>query len=625
MEKDYKYYLKCDISELSTEKAKQSLICGEKYNFIWFCQNATQDRIEALFGENGVELLLSMHDAKERVENGILNGVTDNNLLKNPVLCDYINKNNCSISNSKEMSAKDYFNYLLENEPEKINSTFSDFQDSIQMSILQEFEFQPSKINELLFLCKEDSMNYLINNNQFINLDDINYSKLSRISSKNITIPQRLISKKLVEKISTIDDVNAYRFLVNNLSENNDVDSIEEARKKYYERELSQINEEGLLPEYAKLKEYLNNNGYLSDIGNFLGDFYDNQDVISQLVFSKNTDETIKRLNDYKISNMVIDYLFEEVPTNIISDLNSMVEYQRHCLTLNEIEYNMYFVLSKIDLLDTQKKLDLFHKLKNTDVKTKLYDDFSYAKEKMVEDINRSILNEQNIANFEDNELSSKYQIPIYHLNGQPFYALVRSWGAYKDEVLNEDEIDFRSDGSSFSLDGSKLLKTFVEPSRQYAVAYSGIPAKQLIHVFPTDSYSRYDRNSNGVPDRNSFATNRVFNFMTPEQLTSTATSYNEVIISVPNSRKKSKGSDLDSKLVAPKPLAIYCYDKITTEDIESAKKLDIGIILVDTKSYEVDLSNRLDATYALSSTKGHEKHHYVSNGIKDHRREEER
>ena len=625
MGKDYNNYLKCDISELLTQEAKQSLICGEKYNFIWFCQNASQEQIEALLGENGVELLLSMPDASQRIEGGILNGFTDNNLLKNPILCDFINKNNCSISNSMEISAKDYFSYLLENEPEKINSAFSNFHDSVQISILQNFEFLPSKINELLFLCKEKSMEYLINNNQFITLDDINYSKLSCIAEKNISIPHRLITKKLIERISTIDDVNAYRFLINNLSENNDVSDIEKARKRYYEKELNSINEEGLLPEYAKLKEHIKNNGYFSDIGNILGNFHSNQEVIEQLLRSKDYDKTIKKLNDYKITNMVIDYLFEEVPTNIIADLNSMIEYQRHNLTLNEIEYNMYFVLSKIDLLDTQKKLDIFNKLKDKDVKSKLYDDFSYTREKMVENINKSILNEDNVANFKDDELSEKCQVPVYHLKGQPFYALVRAWGAAKDEVLNKNEIDFRSDGSSFSLDSSKLLKTYVESSSRYVIAYSGIPAKQLIHAFPTDSYSNYIRNSKGVPDRDSIATDRIFNLMTPEELTTTANSYNEIIISVPNSIKKARGSELDEKLEAPKPLAIYCYDNISPEDIESAKNLGIGIILVDTKSYEIDTSDRLNATYALSTTQGHEKHKYVSSRSKDSRRDIER
>ena len=61
----FEYYLTCDISELKTDKAKQDLILNaDKYEFIWFAQRASSDRLEALLNDENIEVLLYSPNSK---------------------------------------------------------------------------------------------------------------------------------------------------------------------------------------------------------------------------------------------------------------------------------------------------------------------------------------------------------------------------------------------------------------------------------------------------------------------------------------------------------------------------------------------------------------------------------
>ena len=140
-----------------------------------------------------------------------------------------------------------------------------------------------------------------------------------------------------------------------------------------------------------------------------------------------------------------------------------------------------------------------------------------------------------------------------------------------------------------------------------------------MIHSYLVDSYTKYNRSyKNDIPE-NRNATERVLGFYTPEQFITNAREYNELLISVPNIRKS---NELEEQIEAPEAFAIYCYDKITISDIESAKRLGIGIILVDTKCYDVDRSDRLSMHDTTSFAKRTKYNYISSHSQKDERSE---
>ena len=612
----FNHYLKCDVAELKTEKARQDLILNaNKYEFIWFAQRASAERIQALLSDDNIDVLLSSQSAKDKVE-GLFSGYIDNNLLKNQKLCDFMH-DNPRYYFLLNQTASDYLDYIEQNHPGEIPSVFASLDDGTQIHILKTKSFDNDTINTLLSRCRKRSMQYLLDNDSRVILDDIKYPIFDYLACNGTHIPERLMSDKVVQNISTIHDVNQYRFLIESLKDNNDVEQIEKARKEHYEKELKSINEEGLLPEYAKLKQMLNGGALWDCIDECLGNFDSNAQIHYALESSENINETIQKLNNYQISNIIIDYFFENIPTNVLADINEMVNYQNHRQTLNEIEYSMYALLSQIDDVKLPNKLLLFEKLKNKDLIDKFYDDYNKTKDDMVEDINESILNEKNIAQFESQDLSKLCGVPIYELKGQPFKALIRGWGQDKSYALNKNHIEYHNDGASFSIDGSDLLAPYQDPKENYTIAYSGIPKKQLIHAFPNDSYTNYSRNfESGVPDKDTIGTRRLLKLLSPDELTSTTDNYNEILISVPNARKNN--NDFDKQLEEPKPLAIYCYDTISMNDIKAAKELGKGIIIIHTKDYEIDKSNRLNRADTLAFGKDVNEYDYMAKGTKD-------
>ena len=86
---------------------------------------------------------------------------------------------------------------------------------------------------------------------------------------------------------------------------------------------------------------------------------------------------------------------------------------------------------------------------------------------------------------------------------------------------------------------------------------------------------------------------------MSSKEITNETANYNELLIAVPNVTRLN--SEFDKQLESPEPLAIYCYDKISQNDIKAAKELGIGIILVKTESYHIDKRNGLDITSTTS------------------------
>ena len=131
---------------------------------------------------------------------------------------------------------------------------------------------------------------------------------------------------------------------------------------------------------------------------------------------------------------------------------------------------------------------------------------------------------------------------------------------------------------------------------KYYNLIYSNFPIDQVIHMYPVDSFSNYDRSYHRK------ATNRVYELYTPTEMLEKSSDYNEIIIAQKNEKKH---DELNEKLQNPKILGIYCYDEITPYDIESAKNLGVGIVVVRTKAYNIQYDNRLRMIETLSSAFG--------------------
>ncbi len=593
------YYLTCDIEELKTIKGKTELLRLTSANeFIWFCQEASAERIEALLDEKGIEMLLNAEDDKDFYDfstriYGLCTCEKDLHIFQNEHLCEAILKAEdiYGTYGLQKQSALDLMKYVKQKAPERCIEFYQEFDGKVQQYILQEMGIEPENAADYLKQSKKEAVEFLLKAPIALDLSNLSVNQFEDLLEKNVPIPAERMTAKVIQKLASICDVNQYRFLIEKMSMESDVAPIEAERKKFYEQQLQTIGEDGLLACFKDLLEQIDK----------AEEYYEMAEIMAQNPFlagsyagvlqAEDKKEAIKKINHYVISNMILDYLMEDIPTNAIKNICTMLDYQKANPFLDKKWERIYYYLANIDHLTVEENLRVWNTLKGTNMVEKFYDDFSLAKEKNVEQINKSILTPETLAQFglEDFE---KEGVPIYYLNGQDFYVLVRNIGISKSMVLSNRNLHFFSDGVSFSVDGSKLLNTFGNIHINYALAYSSIPKKQLIHIFPLDSFSEYHRDpTTDVSRANQEASDRRILLNSPEQLTTTYADYNEILLSVPNCSRKE--NDFEKQLEEPKAFAIYCYDSITKNDIESAKRLGLGIILVNTKAYTIDKSQR--------------------------------
>ena len=584
---NYKKYLFDGISNPSIFKKidiKNDIINNDsRHEITWFCQdnNVTSEMIYNLLDDEGINILNNTRDKLSRV-NGIIScGKDISNLFDNEVFLSLLIELDNYYFYFKEDEALKFIKYCINKKNEIVVRAFNKLNENAQIYVISNCDMSEFYY-DLLVGSKLGCSKIIVD--KISSLENYKYDDLFDIFEKDMVIPNRLLSMSFINKISTIYNVKAYRSLVNELGKNNDISNIEILRRKYYDYFLDNCSDiyNNILSEVKSgndisivLNKYFNCfGGYDSFLNN---GFFD-------------IDEKLKKSLNYITSEIVVDYLFQDNAYNVFLDINELLKFSTSVDFLSEDDKKIYSDIASLDDISVFDKKKILDNLKNKNMAHKFYDDFRLARSKMVELFNSSILNSDNIYRYENKELSNKYGVPVYEMNGNEFFVLVKAIEKRKDSILNPNDLYAYCDGSSFSIDGGNKLSTFLDTNMYYNLAYNRIPDNQLVHVFEVDSFSNYYRNkNNNLPyDRN--GTDRINRLFTPKEIVDVSSSYNELIISQPNRMN----DEFNSKLEQPVPFAIYCYDDISDHDILSSKATGLGIILVNTKKYDIDKSGRV-------------------------------
>ena len=584
---NYKKYLFDGISNPSIFKKidiKNDIINNDsRHEITWFCQDksVTSEMIYNLLDDEGINILNNTRDKLSRV-NGIIScGKDISNLFDNEVFLSLLIELDNYYFYFKEDEALKFIKYCINNKNEIVVRAFNKLNENAQIYVISNCDMSEFYY-DLLVGSKLGCSKIIVD--KISSLENYKYDDLFDIFEKDMVIPNRLLSMSFINKISTIYNVKAYRSLVNELGKNNDISNIEILRRKYYDYFLDNCSDiyNNILSEVKSgsdisilLNKYFNCfGGYDSFLNN---GFFD-------------IDEKLKKSLNYITSEIVVDYLFQDNAYNVFLDINELFKFSTSVVFLSEDDKKIYSDIVSLDDISVFDKKKILDNLKNKNMAHKFYDDFRLARSKMVELFNSSILNSDNIYRYENKELSNKYGVPVYEMNGNEFYVLVKAIEKRKDSILNPNDLYAYCDGSSFSIDGGNKLSTFLDTNMYYNLAYNRIPDNQLVHVFEVDSFSNYYRNkNNNLPyDRN--GTDRINRLFTPKEIVDVSSSYNELIISQPNRMN----DEFNSKLEQPVPFAIYCYDDISDHDILSSKATGLGIILVNTKKYDIDKFGRV-------------------------------
>lgn len=603
--KDYLLKYK-DIAEeiLKDTRIKEKLINPDnKYEFIWFTQDYNNDLLPFLLDDIGINILENSDYFEYKMEGLLTSGNPSLPLL-------FKNKqfNQLIISNIKKLmfylkslhteSALNLMNYLFkESDIETLNKFALFFNQDATLEIVKKFELSFETKLQLIKNYNKVS-EYLLNKDPSItSLSIFSITDLYKILKRDIHISSVLLSEiEFLNKITTTPHTKEYRFIIDALSKSNDSSNIEKKRKKYYEEQIKNyIHEEGMLKNYYECYKYMSSLN-AEDYGLY-------KNIKDALILYLNMDPSTKEYmeiankifelicnnvslkkffqieSNIQLSNMIIDYHFEEISYNLFLNLNQLLKFQKaEGKTLNSEDIETYSKLLHLDSLSYEEKLTLHENLKKENFIEKYYDDMRLAKNKVSELIKEKMLTKDNIKKYKNEELSKQYGIDVYVLDKDPFYVLVKSLEKSKDAPLENYNIYYTVDGASYSLDSSNKLYTFHSPRNNHNIAYTDFETDQVVHIYPVDSFSYYNRSTKLK------ATDRVFELHTPESLCNEYEQYNEILIAQKNDRNQ---DELNNNLKVPEMFALYCYDTITDVDVVSAHNLGLGIILVKTKAYE--------------------------------------
>ena len=142
----------------------------------------------------------------------------------------------------------------------------------------------------------------------------------------------------LISKIVTMHNVVEYRALIEKLRLNNDVEEIENLRRKYYEKFL-----DSCFSCYNCMKNEINSeyNKYLNSFGG--------------LEFMFDSDDDSKEFN-FIITYMIIDYLFEDIAYNVFIDIRELLNFSLKTNILSNDDYLLYESIIRLDDMNMYEK-----------------------------------------------------------------------------------------------------------------------------------------------------------------------------------------------------------------------------------------------------------------------------
>lgn len=387
---------------------------------------------------------------------------------------------------------------------------------------------------------------------------------------KNINIPVSLFDNNFINDLFTYYDIFEIRNIINKSAYVTNSVYLDEKVKEIENYFIENAKEGILLPEYKKIYErYLENESALYDeieIEKILGKtsatkriiFFDRfQEVHNKEEFY----QLLVILSSEEISNYIIDYHFDEIFYNVLTDMGELLSfYDRGHIELEKTHLEIYRKIMSIDSLSISEKIKLHHELFKYDIKSMFYDDMLKARRIVNKSIKDCSLNSESIKKYRNEELSNQYGVDVYEIEDKDLCAIVRSGGR---------SYNGSPGGRSYSLVGDKCLDTFGTYNHVYDANYLNID--QIMHISPSDSYTHIV--SYGGDDS---VSNRINRLLLPNELLDESKRYNEILI-----KEKGSNGTPDDEFIPELPILAVYTDNITEYDVEAAKKNGVGILLV--------------------------------------------
>lgn len=596
------------LIELFKTKRVKEIIINEFSKDDWMNlleKDKSGNLLITLLNEEWCKIMSECNNIKERMWYFFTQSKAHNTLIRKDYFCRFLLDNYKKIELYHILNYQYFSDYVINNNDWKDNPwiIFS-FHDEKQLQILKNKNIQIDFIKENLikFTHENDwnkALQWILNNK----IDNIEYNTAIKdfeyLIGYKIRLPKHLITPGLIKKLFDSRNIFEIRLLINKFSINNDETLF---NKILHEREKKQLNGINIInwfiPKYIPLikifEEYksdqINNDEFYDKIHDFFEEIAKYSKIdhkFRQLILNEAGElspdkniiyEIIKKQNDIELTDIMIDYHFNDISYNVFLDIKQLLNFQlRNGITIPIEHIKIYKNILNLDNLSDINKRKLHNLLQKENVVEMFYDDYVNSRDRMYQEISDSILNKEKLENFTDKDLSEKCWLNVYKFDWQEFFGLVR-----KSEYTNAKE---KTTWSSFSLVWTDCIWVWHEPDSK-TFLYEWLDPHQIIHVYPRDSFTTVDF-QRWINETSSYK----HILKSPSELLKETENYNELFIL----RKWENETNWYENIWELRPIALYCYDEITPKDIEVAKKENVGIMLIKTESYKKEKSKDLN------------------------------
>ena len=350
---------------------KYQIIKSDIDLFNEYCLNGT---IFELLDDSGIKILKNCDDCYDKVFAIITSRASNLKLFDNESFLELITSLNIITSayaSLRNDEALKFIRYLIKKNKDDdiIIDIFGVLDESVQEYVVKNINMHVL-YPKILVKSKGKSAKIILDS--ITSLEEYSYDELFRIFSLGVHIPTKLLDEEFTKKLSTMIDVQAYRFLINKLKMVNDVSRIETKRKEFYKSFLD--NYKNIIEELKQGKSFL-------QVLACRFNFFDRFDIICGFLgLVDSTEEKVNKFLDIITTDIVIDYLFEDIPYNVLVDIQELLKFAQELPILSQDDIIIYKIILSLDKMHIDYKIKLLKELKDIDMISKFYDDYLKAR-----------------------------------------------------------------------------------------------------------------------------------------------------------------------------------------------------------------------------------------------------
>lgn len=411
-------------------------------------------------------------------------------------------------------------------------------------------------------------------------------NQINKYIGSGVQFGNQIIRNKNFFEILKCESIMTFRERINYIEDYCDNPNfIEEKRKAYYEEIINSYNKEsGLFLIYDEILRHPNL-PYDKIKGN--KDPYIAPNGIIQIC-GNDKDKYLKETS-MKLSEIIIDALFQDNIYNTWINIKELLRFENQLSkkekTLSTEKISFYNFILDIDSYSNDKKIKLYHELKNKNIHLMFYEDLRKSKDLAYQKIKDNLINPTKHPELINKSETEKYQVDIYDLRNKEFYMLVRTLiGTYRQNGA-------KGAGSSYSLISNNNTDVFDLTYNRIIYGYNSFSIDKVLHMFEFDSFSSNHIDSIRTTKN---ITNRPNRISTKEEIANSP-GYSEIVL---------KNNKIDNGFDEIKPDFIVVIEEINKLSLEISKTLNIPIVIIPKTQINKNVNYLTDHTegYAQGS-----------------------